>query len=232
MRPNSATPLVALLALSLGLAACQSVPTPGPPIEGFYASRTKADLSAWIGRAPERCLANGPGKELCGWVIGKRYESWRTLAASVETGRQVNVVCEVPVPEDSDARKACAVHPRESQPFDPTGVPAPSNTDVAAPPPADHQSTARRALDSARTMRALSDLVGDVPNSCDEISATERRCSWRLSNRTRGFELVAAAVGTRKRVRLTCGLPADGSDRTLGSCRAAEDLQGSAPEGA
>jgi hypothetical protein len=165
-------------------------------------------------------------------VIGKRSDSWRTLAASVETGRQVNVVCELPVPEDSDARKACAVHPRESQRFDPTSVPAPNNTDVAAPPPADRQSAARRAIDSARTMRALSDIVGDVPDSCDEISATERRCSWRLSNKTRGFELVAAAVGTRKRVRLTCGLPADGSERAFGSCQAEEDLRGSAPEGA
>lgn len=231
MRLNPTTSLVALLALSLGLSACQSVPTPGPPIEGFYGSRTKGELSDWIGRAPARCLANRPGTDLCVWVVGNRFESWRTLAASVETGRQVNVLCEIPVPEDSDARDACAVYPRESQRFDPATARVTGTADVAAPAPADRETTARRVLNGARTMRALSDLVGDVPGSCHEISSTEQRCSWRLSKRSRGFDLVAAAVGTKRHVRLTCRLPADGGDRAFGSCQAEEDVRTTSPEG-
>lgn len=227
----SAPPVVPL-ALALGLAACQSVPTPGPPIEGFYASHTAAELSSWIGSAPARCFPSGSGTELCGWVIGNRYESWRTLANSIETRRKVNVVCEVPVPQRSDAREACSVYARESERFDHGAISFSSASDVSAAGSADRSAAARRILDGARTMRELSDLVGNVPDDCAEVSATERSCFWRLGNQSRGFDLVGAAVGSKKRVRLTCRLPADGSPRAVGTCQAAEDIWGSAPDGA
>lgn len=68
-------------------------------------------------------------------------------------------------------------------------------------------------------MTGLSNYVGEAPNSCVR-SGADQACEWRAIRRTPGYEDLARIAGVRrKKVRLLCILPFDGSPRDPDSCR-------------
>ena len=75
-----------------------------------------------------------------------------------------------------------------------------------------------RALLNAKTLFALSRLVGAAPDRCQSAGRTLEVCSWEVHNKLPGYDLLAKLVRTTKRVFMVCELPSDNSERVLGSC--------------
>ena len=69
-------------------------------------------------------------------------------------------------------------------------------------------------LVGARTLAALSHLLGDVPD-VRHTGQNDQTCSWRIEKDAIGSRLFAASP-----VELRCRLPLDGADRTADSCTA------------
>jgi hypothetical protein len=86
------------------------------------------------------------------------------------------------------------------------------------------ERVARRAnatLAEARTLLEISLLIGEAPDECSPAEPGIRVCLWRATSRTRGHGMLAATIEapSRKKLRLECRLPADGSAREPGSCK-------------
>ena len=89
---------------------------------------------------------------------------------------------------------------------------------------AQREELARRAaaaLAQARTPLEISRLVGAAPDQCVSPQPGVLACLWRATSRTQGHALLAATIEApqRKKLRLECRLPADGSARAPDSCR-------------
>lgn len=190
----------ALLLALLAVLACQSRPSASPSLSGFETATNKEELSRWIGRRAERCFFSRPGFEMCVWVVGSRLPGWAALSASVGTDNRVHVLCELLVsraPRNPDSCEVVALGRREIRV---------------------HPAHARAALARARTVTALSRLVGDAPRQCWRVSEPMRRCRWRASNRVPGYPMLSALAHTDRQVDLDCWIPIGGSDRAPGSC--------------
>jgi hypothetical protein len=87
----------------------------------------------------------------------------------------------------------------------------------------DFKARAEELISGAKTIVALSHLMGFVPDSCLPTSPGEQECRWSLSNRTLGHGTVATWIDVPKRnkIRFRCTLPTTGGERQLGSCSAA-----------
>jgi len=217
-----ATPLGALVAM-LAIAPQGAAAQDGDPLA---AQRTRGELVATLGRAADRCIPTTPGLELCEWALGNRDVAWKPLARSIDTRARINVLCELP--EDGGARApgSCSVYPRESD-HAPWALPnlhptRRGDASVAARRAARERVTqrARETLAQARTLLELSRLVGAAPDECLPVAPGVRSCVWRATSRTLGHALLAATIEAprRKKVRLECLLPADGSPRAADSC--------------
>jgi hypothetical protein len=194
--------------------------------EVLTGQRTRGELAAFLGAPALRCIASSPGLELCAWQLGDRDRAWKTLARSIDTRARVNVLCEIPADGSARAPDSCSVHPRESD-HSPWALPNlhPSRRGDAsvADRRAARERVARRAqatLDEARTLLEISVLIGEAPDQCQSTQPGIRTCLWRATSRTQGHGMLAATIEAprRKKVRLECRLPVDGTPREPGSC--------------
>lgn len=217
----SRTAGVAAAAVALG---CAGPPPDAPPLAEFEAAERKQDIVRLTGLAPARCGWSRPGMELCTWRLANRNSAWWTLAPTVGTEYQVNLVCEFPS-DGSPRARACNVYPRKSRSVTrtPSVASAGASSEAAQPSPElgaeEARSEAQRQLDAAETVAQMTALVGDAPDRCATAADGEQRCFWTAGNQTLGYELLAATIGASKRVQLDCSFPGDGGPRAPGSCR-------------
>lgn len=75
-------------------------------------------------------------------------------------------------------------------------------------------------LADARNAFELSALVGDAPDYCQSEIGEQVHCLWRTTAATYGHGTLAMTIGApfRKKVRLSCRLPVQGSPRGAKSC--------------
>src|SRR6266850_4295825 len=129
---------VSIAALAIGVASCTSSPI--LPISEFENSRTKGELTRFIGIYASQCIPARPGFQLCKWDVDDRYQSWETLARAIGTKRRVTVICELPSDGGPRGAASCGIYARESRAY------------------SDGQKQALGALEDARTLSALSSL--------------------------------------------------------------------------
>jgi hypothetical protein len=217
---------VAAVLAGTWLGACASAPPDAPPLADFEAAERKDDVIRFTGFAPTRCTWSRPGNELCSWRLANRNGAWWTLAPTLPTEYQLNLVCEFPS-DGSRRAKPCAIYPRKSRPFTATPPVATAGSDAdrsyrASAPEGDGdlaREEAQGSLDAARTVREIVELVGDAPELCVSVGERSQECVWNAGNQTLGYELLAATIDTDERIQLHCTFPEDGSPRAAGSCR-------------
>jgi len=218
-----AMPLGALVAM-LSIAPPGAAARDGDPLA---AQRTRGDLMVALGRPADRCISTTAGLELCEWSLGNRDAAWKALARSIDTRARVNVLCELPDDGGARAPGSCSVYPRESDAATwalPNLHPTRRGDSSVAARRAARESVAQRAeatLAQARTLLELSHLVGAAPDECRPVGPGLRSCLWRATSRTLGHGMLAATIEApqRKKLRLECLLPADGTARPPGSCK-------------
>ncbi len=220
--------LVVLCAAGL---ACSKLP-PRPTEQGdsqvnrILAQQGDKDaLTRFSGRHPSICVMSSGTTELCQWRLGNRYAGWAPLAAALDTGDQVNLICELPREGGPRAAGSCSAHPRRSN----RGrfpIPTPSSARNSRPEERPSEARERykrltnQALAQARTLPELARLIGALPNECSPQSSESQVCVWRATATTYGHGTLAMSIGASKskRVRLRCQLPTDGSHRAPDSC--------------
>jgi hypothetical protein len=224
---------------ALALGACKT-PAPVGPVEQsrvdeiLRAAATEGELSLLLDAPPQRCIDAPPTSRLCQWVLVRRHNVYEPLSDAIGSDDRLAVLCELPRDGSLRAPRSCTVHPRRSNrhAFDsgPAGPPARSGTGAPAPDELPAVSSpspgllASQAIASGRTLVELSRLLGEAPAFCaDGADPEEQQCVWHLASQAYGHGTVAASIGApkRARVRLTCVLPRDGSDRGADSCIAA-----------
>ena len=189
-------------------------------------ARTRAELTAALGRRERLCVASSPSLLVCEWRIEFEAPRWSELAAMLPTEDPLNLLCELPADGAERAPDSCIVFPRRSNrflyllPYSRT----PSRT---AKPPADraevrarYQREASAEIAWARTVAELSYLVGAAPNACEDLQDATQGCVWGAANATYGHGTLAFSVSasSSEKVRMRCILPTDGSPRASGSC--------------
>ena len=216
----------ALLA-AIAVAGCAKAPTDPPRLEDFESARRMDEVIRFVDSTPDRCTWSRPNHEICSWRLGNREKAWWTLAPTVHTDYQVNVLCELAI-DGSPSERACEVYPRKSGAFPATApvaaAGAPESSVPAGLPSAESAharsaESAQRALDEARSVWEVSDLVGDAPDHCFAADGESQVCVWNAGNQVRGYAILAAIADTSERVRLSCSFPSDGSPRAWESCR-------------
>jgi hypothetical protein len=81
---------------------------------------------------------------------------------------------------------------------------------------------AHARIAAARTLVALSRLVGAAPDQCvpSPLDPGRQVCLWRATSQTQGHGTLAVSVlaPLQKKVRMSCELPLDGGPRDADSC--------------
>jgi hypothetical protein len=199
-----AAAIAALLALG-----CNSTPAGAPAAADVLAAKTRGEMLQITTLEPQRCVFSRPGFEQCVWKLGDRNSAWYTLAESIDTRYRINLICEFAMgggPRERD----CVAIPAASPPT--TGS-SKRRVRISA-------SEAQSQLDAAKTAWDLTWLVGDAPMRCSRVDDANQFCVWQATGHTRGFATLVRLLESRARVQLSCTLPADGSPRAAGSCRA------------
>lgn len=210
--------------------------------------RTRDQLTGFVGVPPDPCVACSRSTELCEWRAGPDARGWRSLSELLgkpDAGflglpgigggdDEVSLLCELPKDGSARARDSCSVHPRRSNRDEwdvPTGSTSSTRalrtwdrmkpTDLrAARARVEQQAKARIA--AARTLVALSRLVGAAPDQCvpSPLAPERQVCLWRATNETEGHGTLAVSVlaPMQKKMRMSCELPLDGSPRAPDSC--------------
>lgn len=221
------------LVRSLGALAAMLLTPPiaarAQDVDVLAAQRTRAALEASLGRPPARCIDSNPGLELCEWQLGDRDLAWKPLARSIDSDSRINVLCEVPTDGSARAPGSCSVYPRSSDHSRwalPNLHPSRRGDGTVADRRAARERVTRRAeatLAQARTLLEISLLIGEAPDQCLSAQPGIRICLWRATSRTLGHGMLAATIEAprRKKLRLECRLPADGTPREPGSCEVA-----------
>jgi hypothetical protein len=205
----------------------QSTEQGGTRVDRILEQKEDKDaLTGFTGRPPSICVVSTGTTELCEWRLGNRYAGWAPLAAAIETGDQVNLICKLPSDGSPRAGGSCSVHPRRSNRGQ-FRIPNPSSARKRRPKEhtaavrARYRKETNEALAQARTLPELARLIGAVPNECSPQSSGLQVCLWLATNRTYGHGTLAMSIGApkRKRVQMRCQLPTDGSERAPNSCR-------------
>jgi hypothetical protein len=175
----------------------------------FGISGSKAEVIAFAGGPPERCMYSGPDREICTWKLEGTLIQPGEIAADPETG--VNLVCELPLGAGAEGNSDCAAHGREMPPHLPPVSAAPDFVETFPAVPV-------AELANALTLGAISHRIGDAPDTC--LTGQGRQtCSWRVSSVTAGREISGSVAAFRSDAyQLRCQLPIDGSERAAGSC--------------
>jgi hypothetical protein len=184
---------------------------------------SRIEVERFAGGSPDRCVFSAPDREMCRWRIeGRVIRAGGTDESGVASG--VNLLCELPIDPMSPATGFCNVHALEpgavAQLAQTEGVASLPPVSAARPEPLvtpfDPVAVAV-ALSEARTLRDLSKLLGDIPESC-LTGAGVQTCRWHISEGSDGEMLFASAPGMARAVELLCRLPLDGSARLAESC--------------
>jgi hypothetical protein len=187
---------------------------------------TKRDLSGFIGIPPIRCVTSSDTSEVCQWEAGSQQSGWGALAGAIGTRDWLNVVCDVRTDAGPRNPSSCGVYPRRSNRGSWSVVhPGDTRRQKRSHRINEKRRLVKRAdqiISEAETIVDLSLLMGSVPDSCSPGSPDEQACVWRLTNRSFGHGTVATWIDApkRKKIRLFCTLPTDGSRRQPGSCSA------------
>lgn len=220
--------VVGCLALCLGVAGPTGATidqTDSQRIRGVLgAVTTRTQLDAFAGKAPERCLSSMTGFELCEWWLAKADAGWKPLAQALETRYQLALICELPIDGSARGDFSCGAYPRDSN-RDSWKV---STTErgrrrKASEITRERDHNLHRALEqlsSARTLAALSSMVGAIPDECSVVGSGLRLCLWRTTALTWGHGTLATTIGASygKKVRMDCYLPEDGRLRDPDTC--------------
>jgi hypothetical protein len=189
---------------------------------------TKIELSIFVGAEPSWCTLIFEKTEICTWTVSNKQAGWRALANAVRTEHPLHLVCEVPTGALSREPNSCSAHPRRSNraewrpPFssermERTRRKRAENQKAAE----ERQREATALLDSARTVMALSRLVGKGPTACSLPEGSLRwQCVWHADIATEGHGTLATLAGGAydDDLRVECFLPSDRSPRSLESC--------------
>lgn len=225
--------LVALLASTAAGAEGLSTLTPAVEMRGSIEAvrevlaphRTEEAMIDFVGSVPTRCSEVGLGATICVFSLSNRQRGWRPLASVLETGDRLNLVCSFPAHGAPRAMDSCSVHSQRSNrdyyrrrlP----GLKSRSRTpkSLTLQRKAELSADARELLAGARTAFELSTLVGDAPSHCQQ-GATSVSCTWKATAGTCGHGTLAISIDApfRKKVRMSCRLPKDGSVRAANSC--------------
>ena len=196
--------------LGLGVALLLGCAGSGPATQAdLDASATKAELSSFAGREPERCVFSAPSLELCSWRLAESDRGWAVLAEPLGARSGVNLVCEIPIDGSPRAEGSCAGYAVAA-----AQLPAVS---ASAGAPEARRQAAEQRLAAALTVRELSDLLGDAPDKCLTGMGVQT-CAWSLSEEVAGYELVAALATESGALELRCLVPLDGTPRASDSC--------------
>jgi hypothetical protein len=230
MTPARAPVLSRILLVAI-LLGCKSPPYTEDPnaqarldlaLAGY---ETKQALSEFVGAAPY-CIQSSTTDELCEWQAGRHLPGWRALAASINTRDRVNLICDLPLSGGPRASDSCSVHPLRSNRYS-WKVPASAPTkgsggqqESAAEVRRLHRELVDRWMSEADTLVRLSRLMGAIPNECRPRPPGAQICLWRTTSHTFGQGTLVVWIGAskRKKIRLQCTLPTDGSPRQPDSC--------------
>ena len=188
----------------------------------------KQQLSQFVGVVPSLCLPSTRTTELCEWRANARAAGWRAMANAIGRGDRLNLICELPVSGDPRAPGSCTIHPRRSNryswkvPNTGTKRSRASNAESPAQVRERYRNTANQWMAESNTLAQLSQLMGAIPDECTRSSEREQFCTWRTTSHTFGHGTLVVWIDARKRkrIRLHCVLPTDGSPRAPNSCHA------------
>jgi hypothetical protein len=195
-------------------------------VRGFLAPyQNEAEMSHFVGAQPKRCEDVGLDRSICVWSLSKRESGWRPLAGVLYTRDRLNLVCEFAADDAPRAENSCSAHAQRSNRryyrsqlnAGSSGGRAPSY--LKARTRASLESQAQKLIANSKTAFALSTLVGDAPVEC-RSTANRVYCTWKTNAGTYGHGTLAMSIGAslRKKVRMGCMLPADGSPRAPDAC--------------
>lgn len=187
--------------------------------------RTRMDMITFSGIHPTRCDEVPNRATICVYPLSKREPGWRPLAVALDTGDRLNLVCEFPVNDAPRSEDSCSVHSqRSNRKYYQRRIPrrrggARSHKTAVRHARANLSAEARLLLAGARTAFELSTLVGDAPYQC-RSGKNRVLCTWKTTAATYGHGTLAMSIDApfRKKVRMNCSLPADGSPREPDSC--------------
>lgn len=216
-----------LAALLAALFACRSTLPPeraARPASGLLDGlSTRAELTDWLGQPPHACLDLDARRSLCEWRLLRGSRRYPTIAGEMGIEDQVGILCVLPSDGDPREPGPCTLHQRRSNRdhFGRSGSARPARGRSRADQVAALRAEARRMLDDARTLLAMSRMLGELPGRCESLGA-ERRCEWLLSDQSFGHGTVVRMMGgdTRRKVRFACDFPSDGGDRRADACEA------------
>lgn len=192
----------------------------------FEIGRDKQSAIMALGGAPVRCIeVPGASSELCEWRLGDRDLMWEELARAIETSARVGLVCrfdrETGVRE-RDGCEAFALRSNRNHFLERRRV---GKRGLAQRGESERVRKARAAaaatITAARTLGEVVRVVGELPEMCFDDGG-EKLCRWRTNARTPGHGSLAAWIeaNPRKRIRLTCRFPSDGSASASIPCSA------------
>ena len=164
---------------------------------------TRADVEKVAGTKPDRCIASGVGREMCRWKLaGALYRS--NAVTPTEKPKGVYLLCDRPLDPSSEEKASCSVHDR-----------TPGARDLPAVSSAPGETPAN-PLDGAQSLRDLSRLMGDIPDSCSAGPGIQA-CVWRVTELA-ARRLHIDDVASVWDFELSCALPLDGGVRGRDSC--------------
>ena len=207
------------------LAGCRSSLPPEqasrPASELLRDSSTRAALTDWFGERPHACLGLDALHELCEWRITGASPRHPALAAYMGVPDQVGVMCVLPRDGSPRAAESCTLQQRRSNRDQITspGFGPRSRGQTRSRAIQERTEQARRHIEGARDVVAMSRALGHLPERCED-AGDERRCVWRLSDQSFGHGSVARllGVGMHRKIAFTCSFPADGRPRRPDSC--------------
>ena len=196
---------------------------------GVLASyRNLGEMIDFVGAHPRRCVEVPENASICVWPLSKRERGWRPLAGALNTGDRLNLVCEFPEDNAPRAENSCSVHSQRSNrryfrgQLNAAAKGGRGPRSAALKRRAVLEAQSRQLLSQAKTAFALSTLVGDAPWNCPRGSRYSH-CTWKTTAATYGHGTLAMSIDANltKKVRMSCKLPGDGTDRAPDSCTVA-----------
>ena len=195
--------LACVIAGAANAEASRTIVRPSP-FEEAGASREGVQLM--LGVSPLRCITSAPGRQLCSWRVRPGEQGYELLAVGRGGGRALHIVCDF-AESRSAGRSHCTSH---------RAIPLAARDGEGA---IEADALAQESLDAARTLEAISRLLGAGPEDCIQRDANDWVCYWRTTSADPGHATLGPLGADDLPVRLTCLLPLEGGERGDDSCR-------------